>query len=63
MRPDSPCIALCTTTYTEICDGCGRHFLEVSQWLEMTDEQKERVWQRIETERTAKRYTTYKERT
>ena len=62
-RPDSPCIAICDTLYQDVCTGCGRHFTEVAQWTGMTDEQKERVWQRIESERTAKRYTTYTERT
>lgn len=28
----------------------------------MTQEQKDAVWERIERERTAKRFTTYKER-
>lgn len=61
-RPDSPCIAICDTLYREVCTGCGRHYLEVSNWATMTPEQKELVWVRIETERTSKRYTTYKER-
>lgn len=61
-RPDSPCIALCDTLYKEFCTGCGRHFAEVAQWTGMTPEQKAAVWLRIETEGTAKRFTTYKER-
>ncbi len=61
-RPDSPCIAICDTLYQEICTGCGRHFMEVAQWNSFTQEQKDAVWLRIETERTAKRYTTYTER-
>lgn len=61
-RPDSPCIAICDTLYQDVCTGCGRHFTEVAQWGQMTDEQKDRVWQRIEAERTAKRFTTYQER-
>jgi uncharacterized protein len=27
MRPDSPCIAVCTTLYDEKCKGCGRTYL------------------------------------
>lgn len=61
-RPDSPCIAICDTLYRDVCTGCGRHYLEVAQWSGMTEEQKEAVWIRIESEGTAKRFTTYKER-
>ena len=63
MRPSSPCIAICSTSQgDEICKGCGRTFFEVCLWLEMTDDQKEQVWLRIDTEATALRYTTYTER-
>lgn len=62
VRPDSPCIGICTTTYTDTCLACGRHYLEVSRWIEMTDDEKEKVWQRIETERTAWRFNEYKDR-
>jgi predicted Fe-S protein YdhL (DUF1289 family) len=61
-RPDSPCIAICDTLYSDICTGCGRHFTEVAQWTGFTQEQKDVVWARIEKEMTAKRFTTYKER-
>ena len=62
-RPDSPCIGVCTTLYDTHCKGCGRHYLEVARWNEMTDDEKEAVWQRIETEAAAWRFTDYKERT
>jgi len=63
MRPSSPCIAICSTSQgDEVCIGCGRTFQEVCLWLEMSEEAKDLTWQRIETERTALRYTTYKER-
>lgn len=61
-RPDSPCIAICDTLYQDVCTGCGRHFTEVAQWTTFTQEQKDRVWDRIEREMTAKRFNTYKER-
>jgi len=61
-RPDSPCIAVCDVLYKDICSGCGRHYLEVARWTEMSDEAKEAVWKRIEHERTAWRYNRYKER-
>jgi uncharacterized protein len=62
-RPDTPCIAICSTTNgDDICKGCGRTFEEVTNWVIMTDDEKSVVWDRIERERTALRYTTYKER-
>lgn len=59
---DSPCRGVCNVLYSDICSGCGRHYLEVARWTEMSDEEKDAVWQRIEREGTAKRFTTYKER-
>ncbi len=62
-RPSSPCIAICSTSQgDDVCIGCGRTFEEVCKWLEMTDEQQETTWQRIELDHTALRFTTYKER-
>ena len=62
MRPDSPCIGICTTTYDEVCRACGRHYTEVAQWNSMSEEEKEAVWQRIDAEGTAWRYNRYKDR-
>jgi predicted Fe-S protein YdhL (DUF1289 family) len=61
-RPDSPCIAVCTTLYDEHCKGCGRTYMEVAQWNGMSEEEREVVWQRIEAEATSWRFTTYKDR-
>lgn len=60
---DTPCIAICSTAQgDDICRGCGRTFAEVTNWVIMTDEEKEVVWQRIESEATALRFTKYKDR-
>lgn len=59
---DSPCIGLCTTTYTDICSACGRTYVEVAQWNGMTEEEKQVIWIRIDTEATAWRYNIYKNR-
>ncbi|WP_137937269.1 DUF1289 domain-containing protein [Chitinivorax sp. B] len=49
LRPDSPCIARCSTALgDEVCVGCGRTFIEVANWVAMTEQQKEAVWQRLE---------------
>ncbi|GAB3267731.1 DUF1289 domain-containing protein [Chitinimonas naiadis] len=48
-RPDSPCVALCSTALgDETCMGCGRSFVEVANWVCMSDAEKEQVWQRLE---------------
>jgi len=47
VRPDTPCVAVCSTTFDEVCRGCGRTVVEVSTWVVMTSEEKELVWQRI----------------
>ena len=63
VRPSSPCIAICSTSQgDDLCKGCGRTFEEVCLWLEMTDANKEAVWQRIESEQTAWRFNKYSER-
>lgn len=61
-RPDSPCIAVCTTLYDERCKGCGRTYVEVAQWTGMPEDERELVWQRIEGEGTWWRFTKYKDR-
>jgi predicted Fe-S protein YdhL (DUF1289 family) len=62
MRPDSPCIAVCTTLYDEHCKGCGRTYMEVALWNSMSEIEKEDIWQRIDKEATAWRYNIYKDR-
>ena len=61
--PDTPCIAICSTSQgDEICKGCGRHFEEVQRWLEMTPADKRSTWRRITEEGTAWRFGRYAER-
>jgi predicted Fe-S protein YdhL (DUF1289 family) len=62
IRPNSPCIAVCTTLYDENCKGCGRTYMEVALWNEMQQHDKEQVWKRIDKEATAWRYNRYKDR-
>jgi uncharacterized protein len=57
LRPDTPCVAVCSTTFDEICRGCGRTYMEVAHWVAMTDEQKEVVWQRITAQGYPRRNT------
>ena len=46
-RPDTPCVAVCSTTFDDICRGCGRTVVEVAHWVSMSDADKELVWTRI----------------
>lgn len=46
-RPDTPCVAVCSTLFDEICRGCGRSAMEVAHWVTMSDEEKDAVWVRI----------------
>jgi uncharacterized protein len=61
--PDTPCIAICSTSQgDEICKGCGRTFEEVQLWPGMTPVEKRDAWHRITLENTAWRFNTYAER-
>lgn len=61
--PDTPCIAICSTSQgDEECKGCGRSFGEVQRWLEMSPVQKRQTWHRITQQGTAWRFTRYAER-
>ncbi|AOB24932.1 PF06945 family protein [Bordetella bronchiseptica CA90 BB1334] len=44
---DSPCVAVCSTLFDDICRGCGRTAMEVANWVFMSDEEKREVWARI----------------
>lgn len=47
-RPDSPCIARCTTAVGDnVCRGCARSFAEISNWCFMAGPEREQVWQRL----------------
>ncbi len=61
--PDTPCIAICSTSQgDELCKGCGRSFEEVQLWPEMTPAQKRASWRRITLEGDAWRFNRYAER-
>lgn len=61
--PDTPCIAICSTSQgDEQCKGCGRTFEEVQHWPSMTPVEKRDTWHRITLEGTSWRFNTYAER-
>ena len=51
---DSPCVAICTTLFDDVCRGCGRTAEEVAQWVTYTPEQKQAIIDRIEREKEKK---------
>ena len=56
-RADTPCVAVCSTTFDDVCRGCGRTVAEVAHWVSMSAAQKEIVWQRILAEGYPRRNT------
>lgn len=61
--PDTPCIAICSTSQGDAeCKGCGRSFEEVQRWTEMTPAQKRQAWRRITLQGDAWRFNRYAER-
>jgi predicted Fe-S protein YdhL (DUF1289 family) len=61
--PDTPCIAICSTSQgDDVCKGCGRTFEEVQHWPKMTPVEKRATWRRIVMEDTAWRFNRYAER-
>ena len=61
--PDTPCIAICSTSQgDDLCKGCGRTFDEVQHWPAMTPGAKRQVWRRITLEHSAWRFNRYAER-
>jgi len=56
LRPtDSPCVAICSTLYDEICRGCGRTAMEVANWVFLSEEEKQTIWTRIRAQGYPKR--------
>ena len=61
--PDTPCIAICSTSQGDaLCKGCGRTFEEVQLWPQMRPVEKRSTWRRIAAEGTAWRFNKYAER-
>lgn len=45
---ESPCVGVCSTTFgDDICFGCQRTYLEVIQWNGLSDEEKDKINQRL----------------
>ena len=57
VRPDTPCVAVCSTTFDEVCRGCGRTVQEVADWVFMSEQEKEVVWLRITAQGYPRRNT------
>ncbi|MFT3718320.1 DUF3717 domain-containing protein [Pseudorhodoferax sp.] len=62
-QPDTPCIAICSTSQgDDACKGCGRTFEEVQLWPAMTPAEKRATWRRITLQGEAWRFNRYAER-
>lgn len=49
--PDSPCKGRCTTYAGDtVCQSCGRTEVEVFGWIGFSEDEKARVWDRLERE-------------
>ncbi len=57
---DSPCIGICSSLFDDVCKGCGRTIMEVSNWVAMSPDEKKSVWRRITLEGTSMRFTNSK---
>ena len=44
---ESPCISVCRYE-NEVCVGCGRTVDDITNWYDMTDDEKQAVLNRIE---------------
>jgi predicted Fe-S protein YdhL (DUF1289 family) len=44
---ESPCISVCRYE-NEVCVGCGRTVDDITNWYDMTDDEKQTVLNRIE---------------
>jgi predicted Fe-S protein YdhL (DUF1289 family) len=47
---DSPCVAVCSTLYDDICRGCGRTAMEVANWVFLSEDEKREIWIRIRSQ-------------
>lgn len=52
---DSPCVAVCSTLYDDICRGCGRTAMEVANWVFLDDTERRQVRERIAAQGYPKR--------
>ena len=44
----SPCVKICTLE-DGVCKGCGRTQDEIREWVIMTDNQREKIMERLKT--------------
>ncbi|MDD7960565.1 DUF1289 domain-containing protein [Klebsiella pneumoniae] len=49
-------MGVCSTLFDDVCKGCGRTAFEVSNWVFMSEAEKQAVWERITRDGTAIRF-------
>ena len=50
----SPCIGVCTLSEEGLCHGCFRTGAEIARWLQMDDDERLRLMERVLPERAAR---------
>ena len=45
--PQSPCVGICSACFDDVCRGCGRTLTEISNWLFMSDAERQAIWRRV----------------
>ena len=45
--PPSPCVGICSACFDDVCRGCGRTLTEISNWLFMSDAERQAIWRRV----------------
>ncbi|MCB1702102.1 MAG: DUF1289 domain-containing protein [Pseudomonadales bacterium] len=51
--PESPCISVCVLDKQEICRGCFRSAVEISDWFMASPQQKRDILERAQQRREA----------
>lgn len=51
----TPCIGVCTLSEDGLCDGCLRTGDEIARWLQMDDDERLRLMERVLPERESRR--------
>ena len=46
---DSPCVGICQYNSEEICTGCFRTAEEISQWVTISSDEREKIMDELDT--------------
>jgi predicted Fe-S protein YdhL (DUF1289 family) len=43
----TPCVGICSYNDNDLCVGCYRNFEEISNWFEMSDDEREKIMNQL----------------